>query len=334
MAALAELAGGPIEVTAHSVGRSEGGATLATNIVSLRLDAPPEGGDLPRWWVVLEVELAFAVTLVARVTKRPAPRVLHADLMTPALLGAFAAVVAAAVRRAGLTVLVSPASAVASPAAPPETLSVASATLVAFDQATHLRALFPRPLLSVGSPPLDRPHLAAQGDLPLSLPVVACRVVATAAEVASIGVGDAWRLDSAWKLGPPGGPRRGPIWLCAGGSERGVPADLEGDGKIVLRDGLEELSWSPMSDEATENAALVEAVGEVPVVVRVEIGAATMTAREWSALRAGDVVTLGSQVGAAVTLRVSGRAVAEGDLVDVDGEIGVRIGRRLGSDTT
>ena len=81
-----------------------------------------------------------------------------------------------------------------------------------------------------------------------------------------------------------------------------------------------------MSGEGdTHRDALVDAVGEVPVVVRVEIGTAEMRAREWAALGAGDVVALGRKIGDGVTLRVGGVTVARGELVDLDGEVGVRI---------
>ena len=75
----------------------------------------------------------------------------------------------------------------------------------------------------------------------------------------------------------------------------------------------------------TDKDALVDAVGEVPVVVRVEIGVAEMRAREWAALGPGDVVALGRKIGEGVTLRVAGVTVARGELVDLDGEVGVRI---------
>ncbi len=71
--------------------------------------------------------------------------------------------------------------------------------------------------------------------------------------------------------------------------------------------------------------ALIEAVGEVPVVVRVEIGVVEMRAREWASLAPGDVVGLGKRIGEAVTLRVGGVTVARGELVDLDGEVAVRI---------
>ena len=82
----------------------------------------------------------------------------------------------------------------------------------------------------------------------------------------------------------------------------------------------------------TDRGGIIEAMGDVPVVVRVEIGEARCRratgppwARETSS-RSGD----GSA--RAVTLRVGGVPVARGDLVEIEGEVGVRIVERLGGD--
>ncbi len=71
------------------------------------------------------------------------------------------------------------------------------------------------------------------------------------------------------------------------------------------------------------------ALADAPVVVRVEIGAAEMPAREWASLGKGDVISLRKRLGEAVTLRVSGVEVARGELVQIDGEVGVRILERV-----
>jgi flagellar motor switch/type III secretory pathway protein FliN len=99
------------------------------------------------------------------------------------------------------------------------------------------------------------------------------------------------------------------------------------DGRLVLREGREPVAWAEEESDVGEvkKDALLEAVGEAPVVVRVEIGVAEMRAREWASLAPGDVVALGRRVGEAVTLRVSGVSVARGELVDLDGEVAVRI---------
>jgi len=304
-------------------------STLVSDAITVRLTAPPSAAGLVPWWVVLEVEPALAFLLVARVTKRPAPHAVAAGAASPSLVGAFVAIVAAAVRRAGVAVVVSDVGAAFGHETAHADASVAAFTVIVDDQATHLRVVYPTALLT-SAPALFGPRdLATLGSLPLDLPLVACRMLATAADIAALAEGDAWMLGDAWKLGRLDAPLKGPVWLCSGSHELGLAASLEADGRVVLRDGLLELGWSPMEEETEESPALAEAVGEVPVVVRVEIGSARMKAKEWSALAAGDVVGLGSKVGGTVVLRVSGMAVAEGELVDLDGEVGVRIRKRL-----
>jgi flagellar motor switch/type III secretory pathway protein FliN len=83
-----------------------------------------------------------------------------------------------------------------------------------------------------------------------------------------------------------------------------------------------------------EESAVVRAVGDIPVVVKVEMGEARMAARDWASLTRGDVVALGRRVGDGVILRVGGVAVARGELVEIEGEIGVRISERITSDGT
>jgi flagellar motor switch/type III secretory pathway protein FliN len=101
-----------------------------------------------------------------------------------------------------------------------------------------------------------------------------------------------------------------------------------GDDSVVLEVDLENGSFSEgskMSSKDDGSNALVEAALDAPVLVRIEIGSVSMTAREWSALRPGDVIESGRRVSEPVVLRVAGREVARGELVDVEGEIGVRV---------
>ena len=98
---------------------------------------------------------------------------------------------------------------------------------------------------------------------------------------------------------------------------------------------VESIDTAEAEMDANERAALVATVGEVPILVRVEIGEAVMTAREWAGLARGDVVALGRRVGETVVLRVAGLPMARGELVSIGGEIGVRITERtIGQATT
>jgi flagellar motor switch/type III secretory pathway protein FliN len=112
-------------------------------------------------------------------------------------------------------------------------------------------------------------------------------------------------------------------------------ADLVEGAKLVLRGMVEDLSWVPAQPdrvsmtETDRTDVLVESMGEVPVVVRVEIGTAEMRAREWAALREGDVIPLGRPVADPVVLRVGGVELARGELVEMEGEVAVRILSRI-----
>jgi flagellar motor switch/type III secretory pathway protein FliN len=86
------------------------------------------------------------------------------------------------------------------------------------------------------------------------------------------------------------------------------------------------------SDDASDPPTLAQAVLDAPIVVRVELGSVSMSAREGAALKPGDVLQSGRRIGERVLLRTGGQVVARGELVNVEGELGVRV-IELGSDT-
>jgi flagellar motor switch/type III secretory pathway protein FliN len=113
--------------------------------------------------------------------------------------------------------------------------------------------------------------------------------------------------------------------------ERGVVVRL-GDGGEFVVVGVEatrvdaEMKMEIVNQ--AEDTATSEVILDAPLVVRVELGAVTLTAREWASLGVGDVIALGRRVSEPVVLRVAGVEVAQGELVDVEGELGVRIRQR------
>jgi type III secretion system YscQ/HrcQ family protein len=70
---------------------------------------------------------------------------------------------------------------------------------------------------------------------------------------------------------------------------------------------------------------VLRTVGDAPVRVTVELARFELRLDEVAALRPGEVLETGANVGDHVTLRVGGQAFAKGELVDVEGELGVRI---------
>jgi flagellar motor switch/type III secretory pathway protein FliN len=305
-------------------------------VLVARADAP----QLERAMLV-EADVALVATAVARAAKRRPPAVLQAGTTaSPQAAGGLAAIVVAALRRAhhGLAMR----ALAAGPAEALETdmtrlgqelLAVTLTVLVAHD-AHEARIVVARSAVLAAEPaPWNGAALAALGAMPVSVPIVAHALRATATDVASLEPGDACMLEG-WPLTrSPAGGLAGPVRLAAPDGWTGVAAELHEDGRVVLRGEVVPLCAAEAEmGETVVEGGLIEAIGEVPVVVRVEIGEARMAAREWAALARGDVVALGRRVGEAVVLRVGGIPVARGDLVEIDGEVGVRIIERLGED--
>jgi flagellar motor switch/type III secretory pathway protein FliN len=285
-------------------------------------------------------ERALAAVLVARALRRPIPRLLEtgsAVAPSGAIAGALAAVLFAAARRAHASIALRVLA--AGPAAALEgeltradpVLATLSATILVADDAFAACLLVPHGAVAAAPPPTcTAPSIAAAlGPAPLSLPIVACARPATASDLARLRIGDVW-LPGGWPLARgAGGMLEGPVLLAAPSSDLGMRARLAPDGRLVLGGEMEALYMQEADvSETVEEGALLQAIGEVPVVVRVEVGEARMAAREWANLERGDVIALGRRIGERVILRVGGVPVARGDLVEIDGEVGVRIVER------
>lgn len=345
--ALAELLGAEVALLvrrAQPLGDTrplEGGI----GVVLARVDTP----GIVRGALV-EGERALASAMVARVMKRPPSRVVDTSSDPAAgLAGAFAAIAAAVVRRAhagaALRVLAAgPATALEADVArlDPGLLAIALTVLVAHD-AFSARVVVPRDIVAAApTRAWNAGSLAALGATPLAVPIVACAVRATAADVGALCCGDVF-LPGDWPLvharagataGAAGPGWAGPVLLAAASSDTGARAQLGDDGRLVLGGELEPLCAAEAEMSDGETGGLVEAIGDVPVVVRVEIGEARMAAREWADLARGDVIALGRRIGEPVVLRVGGVPIARGELVEVDGEVGVRIVERLAAEGT
>jgi type III secretion system YscQ/HrcQ family protein len=341
-AGLKDLVGAEIELLVRRVGPLAHRTTWAEGVGAVFSSA---SGDAIGENVLVEAEAALAAEVVARVLRRPKSVPLTAaDPRSPSLAGAFAAVLWSAARRAhqGQPLLVTAATSSASLAPAltrlgPDPCSVSLTVLLDHD-AFAARVVLPRARALASPPPAwTRGTLSSLGPTPLALPVVALTVSTTAADVASLVPGDVF-LVSPWELREKAGFFCGRVHLAAPSSLMGLRAELVEGGRLMLRGEAEPLGEMPEPETATGDAAdvdaLVENVGEIPVVVRVELGEATMTAREWAALGKGDVVTLGRRLGEPVVLRVGGVLVATGELVEVEGEVGVRIVARSATDTT
>ncbi len=279
---------------------------------------------IARLWIEVEPELAAA--LVAGALRRAAPRVPVASA-SPRMAGALAAVVAAALRRAEasrpLRVLGAGLASEVWPARSDDAIVIATVTVVVGDDAFLARIGTTRDTLDA-LPTARRDDgaslrvanvaaLVAVGEVPLAVQVVLAVSLASREELAELAVGDAWMPDLRGRRG-----MAGPVLLAAASSDRGARADLGDDGRVVVREGSEDLSMAG-DDVVIENAV------EAPVVVRVEIGSVQLTARAWAAVAPGDVVALAQRVADPVVLRANGVEIGRGELVEIEGEVGVRI---------
>ncbi len=295
--------------------------------------APGERTDKRRAFAVI-IEQALAGNLVARAIKRQPPRVIDPQRATPSLAGAVAAVLVAAARRSAPATLrviaAGSAHSVLSEVVAIDAVPIGAAFTALLDHDAYLVHVFaPRTALEpFRDPDLDARSLAALGAMPIEIPLVAAVLECTVAELVAIEPGDALLPLTVSKKGEG---FAGELLIAPPESDVAFVADLGEDGRLVLRDGpLLPIRPAAAEDAMVDKDALAQFVGETPVVVRVEVGSAQMTAREWSQLGAGDVIGLGKRIGENVVLRVGGAEVARGELVDVEGEIGVRIVARAG----
>jgi len=291
--------------------------------------------DDPLDSLLIDVEPALAAHAVGRATKREMTSPITQTPVSANIAGAFAAVLATALRRVHTDMFLSVASAgatadLASALAARETrFVIARFTIVLGDDVFDARiAAAQSGLARVPTSPWSRRRLAGLGPVPLSLPLVVCCLPCSASQWADIEPGDALVIPS-WPLQRTQGKWiGGPVWLAAPSAEVGVRALFDEKGQLVLGSELDSLDGmaSPMGAEDVD--AVVTTAGDAVVSLRVELAHAVMPARDWAALGPGAIVMLGSRVGEPVVIRVGGIPVARGDLINVDGEVGVRIVER------
>lgn len=329
--AASQALGQPVVLVTRSVRPLDGQAPLPGG-VAIAL-ASPDRSTL----VLLHAEAALAARIAAALLHRTAPWV---DELRPvpavieAVFGAFAVAVARRAAGSGglqLRLLAAGHRARDLLAAARGTARCAvDATALVDDEAFSLTAWIVTPKRATQGARFSVQELRALDDLPLALRLVAARSAAPASVVAQWEEGDAWMPGEGWSVRRAQGSLEGSVLLCAATGELAMPANLHADGKIVLGEGIMQVQADATitdADSASSESApdAADVLGDVPVVVRVEVGAVTLRARQWAALEPGDVVMTGARVADRVTLRVGGVEVAQGELVDVDGELGVRI---------
>lgn len=282
--------------------------------------------------VAIEPSAALASVLLARILERPL-KVVDGDApLTPPLRGALTALTVEVARRArGTSELVALCDM-------PHGPGLGLRATVLLDERPYAVSVWAG--LGPGSARVaDRTEaLDDLGETPITMPLVAAESTATGRELAELAKGDIWMPSAGWfsdgsgRLADARSTLRRAV-LAAPSSERGVAIGYSDDGKVVLvgtaitlaRDTTDRIAPGDESKMGGRNDDLNQAVMEAPVVVRVEVGSLTLTAREWAAVRPGDVVETGLALAEPVVLRIAGREVARGELVSIDGELGVKI---------
>lgn len=266
----------------------------------------------------LAIEPELAAQLLSRVLRRPLGLSGHGTL-DDSLSGALTALVLELARRAGARGGLNVLDPVAARTRATDVFIEATVLL----DGTAYQLLVALSVLELAAEPPA--SLTALGELPIAVPLVVGCGLAARASLAELVPGNAWFPGAGLWLDSR---LQGPIALAAPGQDHGVSGTLSHDGKIVLRG--ESVALLPdegelMSDPGKPEASLSDAVLDSPVVVRVEVGVVSLTAREWAELGPGDVIETRRRIAEPVILRVAGREVARGELVNLEGELGVRI---------
>jgi type III secretion system YscQ/HrcQ family protein len=332
--ALSELVGmkSRIDVTAVDVVTGDpslGGAPLGS--ASLALGT---ADDEVR--VRLDVDHELARTLVTRALGRPVTLGNPQKPLGPEIEGALLAIVLKVARRAhGTGAPLVPRGRGDWRASPGERRVRVDATVTLDRDAFAVRALvaFRKTLPVPKFGPRER--LASLGHLPIVLPLVVAHCVVPASEVTRLAPGDVFLpgAGSRARLDVDAGRLVGEGALASPSGARAIAVKLGEEGEIVLlgETALPLDVEKKMQSSNSEQTATSEIALDVPLVVRVEVGAVSLTAAEWAAMSPGDVIALGRRVNEPVVLRIAGTEVARGELVDVEGEIGVRIRERVGT---
>jgi flagellar motor switch/type III secretory pathway protein FliN len=258
------------------------------------------------------VEPALAAFLSARVLRRSEPLADPQAPLSPALAGLLGALAVETARRTGIaTTLLG---------APPvgEEALVADVTLLLEGRPFSLTVFV------VGAPaPSFEPRLSRLGELTLRLPLVVASVALDRQDLLGLEPGGAILLGAGASIDVAS---QGYGVLVGPHSERGIRVELRPDGRLVVRDLTEaRLTVEPNTPSQNDGETLTDVLLETPVVVRVELGAVSMSAREWARLGTGDVIETAQRIAEPVVLRIAGREVGRGELVNVDGQVGVRI---------
>jgi type III secretion system YscQ/HrcQ family protein len=257
-------------------------------------------------------EPALAAFLAARVLRRAETLSDPEAALSPALTGLIGALAVETARRSGLATTL-----LGAPPVGEEALLVDVTLLL--DGRPFSLTLF---VVGAATRASER-RLEQLGSLTLTLPLVIATVALERQDLLGLEPGGALLLDEGATIDAAGA---GHGILVGPHSERGIRVELRPDGGLVVGETTEaRLTVERDNPSQNEGETLTDVLLETPVVVRVELGAVSMSAREWARLGSGDVIETGQRIAEPVVLRIAGREVGRGELVNVDGQVGVHI---------
>jgi len=288
--------------------------------------------------VRIDLDRQLGRALVSRVVGRPAG-LGDSRAPNPAEIdGALLAVVSAVARRAhGSGEALYPVGPGSWSRTPGERhLAVRASVMIGADAyGVNATVLMRKPYTAAPAPAIDR--LSSLGELPISVPMVIAVASVKAGDIYGIAAGDVFLAGGGFTVrastGTGANRLAGEVMLVGPGQERGIAGTLGESGEIVVV-GIKatpEDAEAMMTSSDRDQTATSEVILDAPLVVRVELGAVTLAAREWASLGAGDVIALAKRVSEPVVPRIGGIEVARGELVDIEGELGVRIRERTPS---
>lgn len=311
-AAAAAVLSAEVEVVVRRVSARDAPPRRSGAVVGLELaDGSAE--------LYLRLEPDLAAALLARALGRPVKLTAPDSALDPVLSGALSALALECARRAGTALPL-----VVRRGAPSQTAGVeVDATLLLDGRPYAVSAWVHAPLEPTGDVPGTGGRTRA-GQLEVGLCLVVALSLCSRAELAALEPGGAWMPGAGWFIDADGS---GQGALANPDAETGIGVTIPPGGGIVLRGDTVALGADATMAESDDTRvdALGEAVLDAPVVVRVELGSVTLSARKWTELAPGDVIETGRRIGEPVVLRVAGRELARGELVNVEGELGVRI---------
>ena len=119
---------------------------------------------------------------------------------------------------------------------------------------------------------------------------------------------------------------RGHARLGAVHARWGIACVIEaGEARVARRADRNTPMTARLEESMSDEASTLEAMGDTPVQLTVELARMSVPLGELAALAPGAVLKTGHALGAPVQLRAGDRVIGAGELVEVEGELGIRL---------